>query len=466
MDMPSKILFLALLALCALAVAPSSVPLPRDENIYFLMAREVLRGSVPYRDFFFAHPPIMLYVLACSFMLFGTTWWAGTLVATVVNVALLIGCHQVARRSFGERGALLTAALLLGSRGFLEVAQTDGNALSLLFCVLALERHCANRPFVSGVLCGTAVLTKLFAVVAAPAILVDLCLSPARRRDAGPFVLGIAAVVVPVSLAFATIAGYGPVLDSVVLYHLHKEPFTLHDRATVVAVFLRSNALAVAVCAAALWTLPDRPRSVVAFLLLATAFVLVQRRLVYPYLVYPLLACTVLGGGLLDGLMSRGASLRLVVTLLLVAGLTWSMIGHTLARRGEPVYSGAVIDMARRVRESTGQDERISGHSTAATAVAFLADRQMSGAEMDTNYERIAGGALDGEEFARVVEADRTRYLVLKASRLPVEGRPRYSFAGIALDEDFQRFALERYVAVLERPLDRYDVLLLLERNG
>ena len=408
----------------------------------------------------------MLYVLACSFMLFGTTWWAGTLVATVVNVGLLIGCHQVARRSFGERGGLLTAALLLGSRGFLEVAQTDGNALSLLFCVLALERHCAKRPFLSGVLCGVAVLTKLFAVVAAPVILMDLYLSRARRRDAGTFVLGIAVVVVPVFLALVALAGMHTVLDQVVLYHLHKEPFTLHDRATVVAVFLRSNAVAVAACAAALWKLPDRPRPVVAFLLLASVFVLVQRRLIYPYLVYPLLACSILGGGLLESLMSRGESLRLMVTLLLIASLTWSMIGHTMARRGEPVYSSAVIDIARHVRESTGQEERISGHSTAATAVAFLADRQMSGAEMDTNYERIAGGTLNGEEFARAVEADRTRYLVLKASRLPVEGRPLYSFAGIALDEDFQRFALERYVAVLERSLDRYDVLLLLERKG
>jgi len=466
MDTSSKLILLALLVLCAVAAAPSSAPLPRDENIYFLMGREVLRGSVPYRDFFFAHPPVMLYVLAGSFMVLGSSWWAGSLVATVVNVGLLLGCFHAARRSFGERGALLATALLLSSRGLFEVGQTDGNALSLLFCVLALERHLAGRPFSAGMLCGTAVLTKLFAVVAAPAILADLYLSSARRRDAKVFVLGIAVVVLPVSLALAAIAGPQSVLDSVVRFHLQKEPFTFGVRAAVISVFLRSNALAMVAGTAALWMLPKRPRSVVAFLLLATVFVLVQRRLVYPYMVYPLLACAVLGGGLLDRIVAWGGALRVLVAVALVASIAWSLVGYHLATQGQSEYSSAVLDIANKVRESTGPDERISGHSTAVTAVAFLADRRMSGGVMDTNYERIASGVLSGEELVRTVDADRPSYLVLKASRIPTEGRPRYSFAGIALDEDFRQFALDRYVGVLERPIGRYDVLLLLGRSG
>jgi len=408
----------------------------------------------------------MLYVLAGTFMILGTTWWAGTLVATAVNVGLLLGCFHLTRRSFGENGALLATALLLGSRALLEVGQTDGNALSLLFCVLALERHMAKRPFTAGALCGTAVLTKLFAVVALPAILIDLYLSPGRRRDAQMFVLGIAAVVIPVSLAFATIAGYGPVLDSVVFYHLHKEPFTFDARAAVLATFLGTNTLAVVAGAVALWRLPDRPRTLVAFLILATVLVLVQQRLVYPYLIYPLLACTALGGGLLGSVVERGGALRTIVIVVLIASIGWSSLGYHLARQGQPVYSRAILDIAREVRESTGPDESISGHSTATTAIAFLADRRMSGDVIDTNYERIASGILSGDELIQAIEADRASYLVLKASRIPMEGRPRYSFAGIALDEDFRQFALEHYVGVLERPLGQYDVLLLLERRA
>jgi hypothetical protein len=256
------------------------------------------------------------------------------------------------------------------------------------------------------------------------------------------------------------------VLDSVVFYHLQKEPFTFEARAAVLATFLGTNTLVVVAGAIALWRLPDRPRTLVAFLILATVLVLGQRRLVYPYLIYPLLACAALGGGLLEMVVERGGALRTIVIVALIASIAWSSVAYNLARQGQPVYSRAILDIAREVRESTVPDERISGHSTATTAVAFIADRRMSGNVMDTNYERIASGVLSGNDLVRAVEADRARYLVLKASRIPIDGRPRYSFAGIALDEDFRQFALEQYVGVLERPLGQYDVLLLLERRA
>ena len=40
----------------AYALAPAF----SDENIYFYMCRRIAEGALPYRDFFFAHPPFHL----------------------------------------------------------------------------------------------------------------------------------------------------------------------------------------------------------------------------------------------------------------------------------------------------------------------------------------------------------------------------------------------------------------------
>ena len=35
-----------------------------DENVYFYMSDAILRGFIPYKDFFFADPPFFIYMMA------------------------------------------------------------------------------------------------------------------------------------------------------------------------------------------------------------------------------------------------------------------------------------------------------------------------------------------------------------------------------------------------------------------
>ncbi|MCX7959236.1 MAG: glycosyltransferase family 39 protein, partial [Deltaproteobacteria bacterium] len=42
-----------------------------DENIYFYMAKRFSEGLMPYRDFFFAHPPVHLIIPAIVFKILG-----------------------------------------------------------------------------------------------------------------------------------------------------------------------------------------------------------------------------------------------------------------------------------------------------------------------------------------------------------------------------------------------------------
>ena len=457
-------LLIVLLVICAIVSAPTSVPRPSDENIYFLMARDVLRGSVPYRDFFFAHPPIMLLVITSSFMLFGTTWVVGTAVATVVNMLLLVVCFHIGRRQFGARAGLLACAVLLSSPLFLSSAETSGNALALLFAMAALERHLARRPVAAGLFCGIAVLTKLFAVVAFPVILFDLRF---RRGAAIRFLLPFLAVTIPVAIVFANISGIHEMLTQTVLFHMKKEPFPLAVRGRVLWDFLWLNALVVV---AALPSLIDRKRQRLGafpgFLALVIILILVQRRIFLQYLLFPLIPLAVFAGASLDRWISRGRGATALVVTVLVAAFLWNA-PYSMAVRSDHPFGRVLIEYAKHVRVHSNPDERVFGHAIAAPTLAFLSDRRISGNEIDTNYVRVTSGVISLERFIEAVTGDLTRYVVLVAKRNErPDGEVHLHFAGIGNDPAFRRFVLDEYIRRGEGlNFGEYDVVMLFENK-
>ena len=442
MGTPTRLL-LALLIVCAVVNAPTSVPRPFDENIYFHMGREVARGLVPYRDFFFAHPPVMLIILTATFAAAGTTWLVGTLVATAVSLGLLIGCFALTRRLIGERPALLSCVLLLGSPGFLMSAQTDGNALSLLFVVSALVAHYKGLPATAGLLCGFATVTKLFALVAIPPILFDLLSGPGGRSDARRFLIALSAVAVVVMGAFLALSGAGRVVNPIVLYHLGKDPISFQARAGVVVRFLSLNALAVVAALPMLRTSGrSRHRALLGLLVLATLLILVQRRIYIQYLVYPLFSLTVFAGATLDRAFSRGRALAALTVLVLAINLIWSAADNLSSRTDAP-FGRALLYMARTVATTSSPEDTVLGHAVAAPTLAFLADRRMSADVLDLNYARVTSGHLDVAELVERIKTDLPRFIVLVGERQDHADGTDYTFSALGDDPVFTRYMID-----------------------
>jgi len=459
----TKVLIILLL-ICAWINAPTTIPRPSDENIYFLMARDTLRGSVPYRDFFFAHPPVMLVIITSVFMFLGTTFMAGTAIAMVVNVSLLAVCFRLARRYYNDRAALISCVLLLSSQGFLMSGQTDGNVLALLFAMAALERHYARRPIPAGVLCGIAVLTKLFTVVTLPVILFDLW---GRRGAVKKFLLAFLVVTVPVGCALAYIAGPHQMVEQIVLFHMQKEPFHLEVRARVLKNFLITEALIVIAAIPSLIERGrDRPLAFPAFFTLVTFLILIQKRIFLQYLIFPLVPLSVFAGGTLDRWSSWGKSAGVIIVAVLVAAFFWNAPHYSAARTGHP-FGLALLKYSQYVSTHSNPDERVFGHAIAAPTLAFLSGLEISGNELDSNYVRVTSGVLAPERLIEAVSVHRTRYIVLVAKRTPQpDGENELHFSGIGNDPAFRKYVMDGYV--LRAPVlhyGKYDAVTLFENR-
>lgn len=254
-----------------------------DENIYFYDAMLVSEGVMPYRDFFFAHPPMHLVFPALIFkvlgfwigvakgfpsvvtlvsMLFATlvtmmAWRivgkqvgrvAGLLIAALclivvpalifkvlgfsigVAKAIPVGATlvtaaaiwHIARTRVGRVAGFLTAGLFLFAFDLLQTSSNmNGVNLTSMWLVCGMWALLENRPKLGGALVGLAVTTGFYAIAAALALLV-LAFFDRKSGRGLPFLVSFALVAGVINLTFVFIGG-DAFIQSVYKYHVLKE---------------------------------------------------------------------------------------------------------------------------------------------------------------------------------------------------------------------------------------------------
>ena len=203
---------------------------PGDENIYYYMAKVMAEGKAwPYRDFFFAHPPVQLFVAGSVFKLCGASY--------VVARSLPVSVGSMCRI---EPGVNLGLALLLWG----------------IYALLL------RRDLLGGVLLGLSAQTVVYALPGVMMILLWRFLEEPRRalRAAGAAV----GLYLLISLGCLLLAG-GDYTEAVFKYHLMKKPKEQDKAGIFSRVFLLHNfylAWAPVVAAGALvWWRRESPKA-------------------------------------------------------------------------------------------------------------------------------------------------------------------------------------------------------------
>lgn len=211
---PGRSLFLIFVLSVAVQVAwmESTVGV-YDEGLALVGADRVLRGDVPYRDFFTLYAPGGLYAMAALFHVFGEFAMVERLYDAIVK-ALAVGASFLLLLTFGRvavawLGSLLVLALLIHLQNY-GVVLFPALAFALLG-VLALHRATTRRSGACAVAAGLAVgVSTLFrhdigayTLLACAVFLIDP--HGGRRmpaadgpRTAGRFAAAYACVVLPV----------------------------------------------------------------------------------------------------------------------------------------------------------------------------------------------------------------------------------------------------------------------------
>jgi hypothetical protein len=244
-------------------------PVDRDEGAFLVIAREILRGQIPYRDVFDHKAPAIYYVLAGVLALTGhfnpvTQLIVARLVAMAMAVVTAVGLVSIGRRWWGADAGKIAAVLWLvalptfgGNQIFTEPFATAAAVWSV--CVV-LRWPGTRGALVAGFLVALGSLFKQTALLALPGVAAALLVNgeslgfvwrPLRGTMARLCALAIGMVSpwVVVGAIFAWAGALTPLLSQVLVANLvHYPP----DSADVTLSDLQLQITQVAL----LWSMP------------------------------------------------------------------------------------------------------------------------------------------------------------------------------------------------------------------
>ena len=135
-----------------------------DEDYHLAAAIQILKGRVPYRDFWYDKPPLAALFYS---LIGGYAGWPLRLLDTVFVLACCWLAYKLARAWWGENEGRAAALMLAFFTTFYLPAATvpfavDG--LLLLPHLAAVFFAKERRPFLSGLCCAVGLLTNVKAV--------------------------------------------------------------------------------------------------------------------------------------------------------------------------------------------------------------------------------------------------------------------------------------------------------------
>lgn len=231
----------AILASFAILKAYALAPALSDENIYFYMCRRIAEGALPYRDFFFAHPPLHLLPGTLAVAIFGFSLPVAKAVPALAAALAGLAVYRAGRRG-GALAGLLAAALFLFAYDMLRASSHyTGASEATALIAWAMERALAGRPRTAGLLAAAAGMTAFYAVPAGVAIGTWILLRGGGGWGAAKgYALSWAALFGALNLLCAFLFGSG-YWDPVFRYHFMKPPGGEGSLGAVLGAIAREN---------------------------------------------------------------------------------------------------------------------------------------------------------------------------------------------------------------------------------
>jgi 4-amino-4-deoxy-L-arabinose transferase-like glycosyltransferase len=107
-----------------------------DENFYFNVGKNILQGKIPYKDFFFAHPPLQVYTLALFFKIFGLSFSVGKILSLIASSLSVLLIYLILKELYNKKTGFLAAIIFLITPGFLAFSTHGYGMWESMFLVL------------------------------------------------------------------------------------------------------------------------------------------------------------------------------------------------------------------------------------------------------------------------------------------------------------------------------------------
>ncbi len=123
-----------------------------DEGIVVYGANRILKGDIPYRDFWTMYAPGQFYAIALLFKLFGTNLFVTRIYSATINLLIVLLVYFTVKKVSGHRLAILAfilSTLWMGGWGLFHSSPTPAGTFWSLFSIFFVVDFLCNRNYSS-----------------------------------------------------------------------------------------------------------------------------------------------------------------------------------------------------------------------------------------------------------------------------------------------------------------------------
>ncbi len=363
-----------------------------DGNIYFYMGKLIAEGKMPYGDFFYAHPPLPVFIFAIIFKIFGFNFLLLKSVPIIAITVSSIFLYGTVRENMGKRESILAVMLFLFSYDLLRAStHPTGVNVTLMFMMISTYLFFSERYLKSGFFLGLASISGLYSLILFPPFFIYLFLRDREGMKSFIFSFILVFGIVNLALLYLYEDNY---LTPVYEYHGLKPGNPSHN-AAVFSRVLGMNYQVFLTALLIIFFVRKLNKKLILNLSIAILYLLflVTLSKVYDFyfiLAFPYLA--ILGSYSLNGLSEVNGRVYGVIALLLLISYIPTIERYNMH---EERFFEKADEISSYVRQNSDTGQTIFGDSASTPLIALLSERYIALDCIDTNVMRFRSNVTD-----------------------------------------------------------------------
>ena len=385
-------------------------PVFSDETIYINMAKALKEGLLPYKDFFFAHPPLQLLLLFPAILTNSFTFVK--LYISIIGLSCIFLTYLIARKIFDEKSAFIASIAFLFFPGFLIFGNLAmGTFESLLFFLLSFYFLLNRKNFLSAFLFSLAFFARYLSLLLLPFLLIYLL--KFRRKDLKNFLLYSLVSNISFFLLFYFLFGYS-FIKSTILYHFFANVKLPSEIASLSWQYLSLGFFTIFISLISFaFSYFEKEEKLFLFsfypLLYDLIILLIFKQVIYHYFAFSLPFIFISFGRVFS---SKSAELKIFLSLILFLSIlsNFKSITYYFDKSKNLIFD----ELTNYTLKFTNEDDSIFGSAIPVNYISFIANRRIASNYFDSDLKHLSFEGL--EKVVEEVKKTKPKIIVADAN--------------------------------------------------
>jgi len=360
-----------------------------DESFYFNVAKNLAEGKVLYKDFFFAHPPLQVYLLAFIFKVFGASFILAKMLPLISSSFCVLMLYLIMKKLGDEKAGFVSCIFFILTPAFLSFSLIENGVWeAMIFLLLSVYFILDDKLFLSSLSLIISFFFRYFSILYFPFLLM---LAYLRKQKALKFFVYF---IILFFLSFSSLVFiFGEqYIFQTIFYHFQKvgvsEPFSSQYWQFGYFTFFLS-------LISAFISYTEKKKILLLFSLIpliVDSFLLVFLKInFYHYFLLSLPFCILASAKVWKD--SKSKIIKLIIPTIILISIFSNLA--TLDFYLNPTHARKFYEIVDFIENYTTKNETIFGEPVATNYVSFILGRKISGNYLDSYLSHLK---FEGEE--------------------------------------------------------------------